>query len=100
MTSGLALAARQRLLDHLGKFAIGDEHLGLGMIEDEGEDGGVEPRVEGVEHGAGHRHAVMRLEHRRRIGEHDGNGVAALDAAPGERRGELPRARIKLPIVP
>ena len=32
--------------------------------------GGVEPRVERVEHALRHRHAVVALEHRRRVGEH------------------------------
>ena len=94
----LHLGERQRLLDHLGEFAIGDQHLGLGMVEREGEDRGVEPGIEGIEDGAGHRHAVMGLEHRRRVGEHDRDGVAALDAAPRQRRGEPARARIELPV--
>ena len=94
----LCLGASERVFHHLGKFAVDDEHPGLGMVEREGEDAGVEPRVEGVEHGAGHRHAVVRLDHGRRVGEHDRNRVAALDAAPRQRRCELFRARIELPV--
>ena len=33
----LRLGSRQRLLHHLGKFAVDDQHLGLGMVEREGE---------------------------------------------------------------
>ena len=39
----------------------------------------VEPRIDGVQHGAGHRHAVMRLEHGGRVGEHHRDGVADAD---------------------
>ena len=53
------------------------------------DDGGIEPGVEGVEHGAGHGDAVMRFQHRRRVGEHDRDRVAALDAALCERRGQV-----------
>ena len=52
MTKGLALAPRQRFLHHLGIFAIDDEHFGFSMIEREGENGGIEPRVQRVEDGA------------------------------------------------
>ena len=51
----LHLGERERLLHHLGELAVDDQHLGLAVIELEGDDGGVEPRVDGVEHGAGHR---------------------------------------------
>ena len=38
MTSGFALAERQRLLHQLGELAVGDQHLGLAVIELEGDD--------------------------------------------------------------
>ena len=69
------------------------------MIEREGVDRGVEPGVDGVEHRARHRHAVMAFEHRRRVGEHHRDGVAALDAALAQRRGEPPRAGIEVAII-
>ena len=100
MTRGLALAPRQRLFHHLGEFAIDDEHLGFSVIERERENGGVEARVQRVEHRAAHRYAVVRLNHCRRIGEHDRDSVAALDAAARQRRRQLPGARIELPVVP
>ena len=95
----LRLAEGERLLHHLGEFAVGDHHLGLGVIEREGDDRRVEPGVERVEHALRHRHAVMAFQHRRRVGEHHRDGVAALDAALGQRRGEPPRARIELGVI-
>ena len=32
------------------ELAIGDQHLGLGMVEHEGDDRRVEPRVDRVQH--------------------------------------------------
>ena len=49
--------------------------------QDEGDGGGVEPGVQRVEDGAGHRHAVMRLQHRRRVGRHHRHRIAGRDAA-------------------
>ena len=83
---------RQRLLHHAGKLAVDDQHLRLGMIELEGDDRSVEPRVQRMQHRLDHRHAEMRLQHRRRVGQHDGHGVALADALFRERRGELQRA--------
>ena len=96
----LGLAGRERVFDHLGKFAVGDQHLGLAVVERERDDGGVEPGVDRVEHGAGHGHAVVRFQHRRHIGQHHRHRIAALDAALDERRGKFFRAREKLAIGP
>ena len=94
----LHLGERQRLLDHLRVFAVGDQHLGFGVVEGEGEDRRIEPRVERVEHGAGHRHAVVRLDHRRGIGEHHRDRVAAPDPFLGERGGEAAGTGVELGI--
>ena len=64
----LDLCQRQRLFDDGGKFAVDDQHLGLGMVELKGDDGGIEAGVERMQHRPGHRHAEMRLQHRRRVG--------------------------------
>ena len=93
------LGERERLLHQLGEFAVDDQHLGFGMVELERDDGGVEPGVDGVEHGAGHRHAVVAFEHGGRIGEHGGDGVAALDAAAGERAREAARAGVEFGVA-
>ena len=94
----LGLAERERLLHHLGEFAVDDDDLGLGMVEREGDDRRVEPRVERVEHALRHRHAVVAFQHGRRIGQHDRDAVAALDAALGQRGSEPARARIELGV--
>ncbi len=96
----LHLGERERLLREFPEFAVGDQYLRVGVIELEGDERRVEPGIDGVEHRAGHRHAVVAFEHRRRVGEHDRHGVAALDAAPRQRRGQLLRARVELGIVP
>ena len=51
------------------------------MIELKRDDRRIKPGVDRVQHGASHRYAVMSFEHRRRIGKHDGHGVAGTDAA-------------------
>ena len=94
------LGERQRLLDHPGIFAVGDDDLAFAVVELEGDHRGVEPRVDGVEDGARHRHAVVAFEHRRRVGQHRRHRVAAADAALLQRRGELPRARVELAVAP
>ena len=81
---GTALHLRQRLLDDRRPFGVGQQHLGLAMLEDEGDRGRVEPRVERVEHGPGHRDAVMRLQHRRDVRAQDRHGVAAPDTQPSQ----------------
>src|SRR3546814_4814969 len=69
------------------------------MIEDEGDGGGIEPGVDGVEHRAGGRHAEMRLELRRGIGGDDGDRIAAADAAPRQRRGEPAAAHVECGVI-
>ena len=92
------MASASASLITLRVFAVGDQHLGFGVVEGEGEDRRVEPGVERVEHGAGHRHAVVGLDHPRRVREHHRNRVAGPDSLVGERRGEAARAGVKLGI--
>ena len=80
-TSGFAFARFSASRHDGGKFAVDDHHFRFRMVELEGDHRRVEPRVDRVQHGAEHRHAVMRLEHRRRVGEHHRDGVADADAA-------------------
>ena len=93
------LGQLQGRADHARKFAVDNERLGLAMIEHEGDRGRVEAGVERIEHGAAHRHAIVAFEHRRRVGEHDRDRVAADKAALGERGSELLRAGVELSIV-
>ena len=96
----LRLAERQRIFHHVGELTIDDQHLRLAVIENERDDGGVEPCIDGVEHGSGHCDAVVRVQHCRRIGEHRRHGIAAPDAAPGERRAQFFGARKKFAVGP
>ena len=95
----LRLGELQRRRGNSRELAVDDQRLGLAVIEHEGDRRGVEAGIEGVEHGAAHRRAVMALEHRRRVGEHDGDCVAAPEAALGERRAEPARAGVEVAII-
>ena len=100
ITSGLRVELRQRRLDHRGELAVGDQHFGLAVLEDEGDRVGIEADIERVQHRARHRHAEMRLEQLGRVGCHHGDGVVLADAAPLERAREAAAAAIGLgPIV-
>ncbi len=98
MTSGRFFSFARAGTDLRGKFPIGDQHLGLTMLQDIGDGRGIQARVDGVQHGAEHRHAVMRLDHRRHVGKHGRNGVARHGCRRRQRRGQLPRAIVELPI--
>ena len=50
------------------KLAIDDQRLGLTMLEHERDRCCIEPGIERVQHGAGHRDAVVRLDHLRVFG--------------------------------
>ena len=45
------------------ELAVDQQHLGLAVVEDEGDHRRIEPRVERIQHAARHRHAEMRLVH-------------------------------------
>ena len=74
------------------KLAVDDQSLGFAVVQHEGDRGGIEAGVERVEHRAAHRRAIVAFEHRRRVGEHGGDGVAAPETPLGERGGEPSRA--------
>ena len=99
MTERPNLGEFQRLAIDVGKFAVDDERLRLAMVEHEGERLRVEAGVERIEHRAAHRHAIVAFEHRRRIGEHDRDRVAADDTAIHQRRGELFRPGVEVAIA-
>ena len=80
-------------------FRIDDQRLRLAMAQHEQQRRHVEPRIQRVEHGAGHRHAEVRFYHRRNIGQQGGHGVAALDADLPQRTGQPPRALVCLAPV-
>ena len=66
------------------------------MLHHEGDRFRIEPSIQRVEHCAGHWHAVVRLDHRRRVGKHRRDGIAATDAALLECVRKSARARIHL----
>ena len=82
------------------KLPVDDEHLGLAVVEAEGQRRCVEPGIEGVEHAPRHRHAVVALEHLGGVGQQYRHGVAAPDAARRQRRGEAPAAGVERAIAP
>ncbi len=93
------LRHRQGRPNLAGKLAIGDQHFGLAVLEDVGDGGGLEPGIDGVEHGAQHGHAVMRLHHGRHVRQHDRDGIAGAHAGCRQRRRQLPRPVVKLAIA-
>ena len=93
-----ALQQVERRARHRGEFAVDQEHAGFPSAQDEGDDRRVEPGVDGADHAAGHRDAVMRLQHGRDVGRKHGNGVAAADAVGGQRGGEAAAAFEQLRI--
>ena len=86
--------ARQRL-----QFRIHQQDLGLTMAQDEPERGRIQAGVQRVENGAGHRHAVMRLDHRGGVEKQSGNGIAPLNAHRDQSGGKTARARQQIAIV-
>jgi hypothetical protein len=84
----------QRLADRPGELAVGDQRLRLAVLQAVGQRACIEPGIQGVEDGAGHRHAEMRLVHLRRVGGHHRHGVAATDAGANQCRGELAAAGV------
>ena len=88
----------ERLCDHWRELAIGDQHLRLGVAEDEPDRVGVQPVVQRVEHRAAHRHPEVRLEQLGDIRRHQRDGVADADAASRQRSGEAPAARVELRV--
>ena len=96
---GLHFRELQRFLDNRRKFAVGDQHLCLAVIENEGERYRIEPRVEGVEHAARHRHAVMSFQHGRNVGQHHCNRVGLADAVLRKSGRQPARAGVEVRIA-
>ncbi len=80
-----------------GQLAVGEQHLGLAMLQHERDRGRIEPRVECVDYGAGHRDAVVRLEHGRYVRRHDGHRITRPDPPALQRRGQAAAAQVSFP---
>ena len=93
------LEQTERALDGAGELPVGDQEPRLAVLQDEGDRPRVEAIVQRVEHGARHRHAVVRLEHGRDVGRHDGDGVAAADPAPPQGRAEPAAAGVEVGVA-
>ena len=87
----------ERLSHHRRELAVDDQHLRVGVLQDERDHRRVQPRVDAVEHRARHRHAVVRLDHLRRVRQHDRHRVAFTDLHRLERARQRPRPFVDLP---
>ena len=96
---GLRFGQRQSLFHHAGKFPVGDQHLGLRMVEGEGDDRRVEARVQRVQHRPRHGHAKVAFQHGRGIGEHDRHRVVLADPMGGKGAGEATRPGVEIAII-
>ena len=88
----------QRRRDRGVELAVGQQQLGLAVLEAEGDQRRVEADVDRVQHRADHRRGVVRFQHGRRVGGEDRHGVAALDAGLGQRMRQPPRAGVELAV--
>ena len=57
----------KRLCNDTGELPVHDQDFCAGMVELEGDDRRIETGIERMQHGTGHRHAVMGFQHGRCI---------------------------------
>ena len=88
----------QRRGDGGMELAVGQQQLGLAVLQAEGDERRIEADVDRVQHRADHRRRIVRLQHGRRVGGQDRHRVAALDAGLGQRMRQLPGAGVELAI--
>ena len=89
---------RQRARHHGAVLAVGQQHLGLAVLQDEGDRGGIEPGVDRAEHGAQSGHRVVRLQHLRNVGCQDRHRIALADTGARESAGEAAGAYQELRV--
>ncbi len=70
------------------KLAVGDQRLGLAVLQAVGDGGGIEADVERIEHRAEHGHGKARLVDGGDVRRHHRDGVPAADSTGRESRGE------------
>ncbi len=83
-----AFHSLQRLAHQRRELPVGDQHLGLAMLEHEGDSCRIQTGIKCIEHHADHRNSEVRLEERRDVGRQNGDGVPSPDAAHGQCRSE------------
>ena len=81
-------------LSQLAELLIHQQHLGLAVLQDKGDGFGIQTGVDGIQHRATHRHAKVRLEHRRAVGRNHRHRIAQANAALGQRRGQTNTAAV------
>ena len=70
------------------------------MIKLEGDNFGIEPRVDGMQNPATHGHAVVTLQHRRRVEQNDGDRIPSPNPKPRcQSRTQLPRPFIERSVT-
>ena len=89
----------QGLADRRRELAVGDQDLGLAVAQDVGDGAGVQPGVDGVEHGAERRDPMVRLEYGRHVGQDHRHRVALADAPRRQCRGKPARPRVELAVA-
>ena len=80
----------QRLGDHAGEFRIDQNDFRAAMIELKRDRTGIQPDVERVEHGAGHRDRKMHFVHRRDVRQHRRDRIATADVPGRQKRRKAP----------
>ena len=92
------LQEREGAARRVGQRRVGEQHLGLAVLQNVRDRSRVEPRVERIYDAARRVDAVVRLHKRRRVRREDGDRVAARDAELHERRRQPRRALRRLRI--
>jgi hypothetical protein len=90
---------QRRAVRQFAVLRVDDQRLRLAMTQHEQQRRHVEPRIQRIEHGPGHRHAEMRFYHRRNIRQQSGDRVAAFNTGLPQRAGQTPRALVGFPPV-
>ena len=94
----LAAELLQRRRDGGVELAVGEEQLGLAVLQAEGDQRRIEADVDRVEHRADHRRRVVRLQHGRDVGGQNRHRIAAPDAGLGQGMRQPPRAGVELGV--
>jgi hypothetical protein len=80
----------QRLFDHRGELPVRQQHARAAMLQHERDRLGIQARIQGVEHGAAHRHPEVRFEQGRHVGQDRGHRVALAQSAGRQCAGQAP----------